>query len=264
MKNKKDLTIKELCELEFKEEKLTVPIGWNKNENIYVDLKNSSGIFITGTTGTGKSILIDDIIVSLMYKNSSSDVKFVMIDPKKIELGEYDGINHLLGGKSHSSTLKGYDLLIYLLKVLDSRIMTLAKTNHRTIDGYNKDNHENWQHIFIFVDEGANIIKMKDSLSVFNKILEFGKYVGIHLIYATNSYLKNYVNSKFIDKFDYCITFDLASVEQEEFINIKGSSWLKGSGEAIIKSKNGKKTKFQAPFVSDNEINEVVLSNQYI
>ena len=263
MKNKENLTIKELCDLEYKDKKLAVPLGWiDDKENVYMDFKNISGLFIGGATGTGKSIFIDDIIVSLMYKNTSDEVKFIMLDPKKIELGEYNGIDYLFNNKNYSDSHKGYDFLIDIMKLLDSRINTLIKTNHRTIEGYNKDSKEHWPHIFIFVDEGCDIIRIKDSFSVFSKILEFGKNCGIHLIYATNSYLKDYSNSKFLDMFKYRMTFDLASEEQEKFIDIKGSSWLKTSGEALIKGPNGIVYKFQAPYVKDDEINEVVLRSK--
>ena len=265
MKNKKELSIKELCDLQYKDKNLVVPLGYvNKKKFIYLSLENMSGLFIAGATGTGKSIFIDDIIVSLMYKNTPDQIKFVMIDPKKMELGEYNGIGYLIGKKSQSNTKKGYDFLIDLLKLLEYRINELVKTHHRTISGYNRSNKEKWPHIFLVIDEGADIIKMKDSLTVFSKILEFGECIGIHLIYATNSYLKDYKNSKFLDKFKYRMTFDLASLEQAEFIDIEGSSWLKANGEAILKKPNGKTCKFKTPYITDEEINNIVKKSKKI
>ena len=86
--------------------------------------------------------------------------------------------------------------------------------------------------------------------------------VGIHLIFATNDYLKDYANSKFLEKFNYVMTFDLASVEQADFIGIEDSNWLKIDGNAIIKYPNGKTYKFRVPLIRDEEINEVVLNNK--
>ena len=263
IKEVKDYIIKKLCELKYKNKKLTLPLGWKENgDPFYRDFKEASGLFIAGATGTGKSILIDDLIVSLMYKNTPDEVKFIMLDPKKIELGEYDGIKYLLSGKSHSNLKNGYNMLIFLLKVLESRINTLNKTNCRKIFDYNKTHDEKWPHIFLFIDEGSKIIKMKDSHVVFSKILEHGPKVGIHLIYATNAYLKDYACSKFIDKFKYTVSFDLASDEQEEFINIPNASILKDSGDAIIKCSNDEKFKFHTPLITDEEIEEVVNNNQ--
>ena len=263
MNKRKEYTIKELCDIEYRDKKLVVPLGYvNSKKFVYINLKNMSGLFIAGATGTGKSIFIDDIIVSLMYKNKPSDVQFIMLDPKIIELGEYDGISYLIGKKNHSNKEKGYKFLIDLLKLLEFRIQVLIKTHHRTISGYNRSEKDKWPHIFVVVDEGCDIIKMKDSYTVFSKILEFGECIGIHLIYATNSYLKDYANSKFLDKFKFRMTFDLASLEQAEFIDIDGSSWLKGEGVAIIKMPNDKTCKFHTPYISNEEIEKIVLQNK--
>ncbi len=257
----KDFIIKKLCELKYNNKNLTLPLGWKKDgEPIYRDFTNISGLFITGSTGSGKSVFIDDLIVSLIYKNTSEEVKFIMFDPKKIELGEYDGIKHLLIGKAQSSLKKGYDSLIFILKVLESRINTLNKTKNSSIEMYNQRNEEKWPHIFIFIDEGSNLIKMKDAHLALSKILDYGTKVGIHLIYATNAYLKDYASSRFIDKFQYRMSFDLASEEQEKFLNIEKSSLLK-QGEALIKNRNGEIFKIHAPLVTDEEINEVVVKN---
>lgn len=263
MSENKDYVIKKLCDLKYTNKKLTLPLGWKDNgDPFYRDFSDISGLFITGATGTGKSILIDDLIVSLMYKNTSEEVKFIMLDPKSVELGEYDGIKYLLSGKSHSSLRKGYNMLIFLLRILESRINTLNKSNFKNIDEYNQNNEEKWPHIFLFIDEGSRIIKMKDTHLVLCKLLDYGLKVGIHLIYATNSYLKDYASSRFIDRFKYCISFDLSTMEQEEYIDIEDASWLKGNGEAIIKSSNGEKFKFHAPLVTDEEINKVVENNK--
>lgn len=263
MKNSDNKIIKELCDLKYKNKNLVLPLGWTPDGNVYYkNFRRISGLFIAGATGSGKSVFLDDLIVSLIYKNTPDEVKFIMLDPKKIELGEYDGVKFLLSGKSHASLKKGYDELIFLLKVLESRVNTLNKMNYMSIEAYNQESEEKWPHIFIFVDEGSRIIKMKDAYSVFDKILDYGSRVGIHLIYATNAYLKEYATSRFIDKFKYRMTFDLASIEQADFIKIENGSWLKGNGEAIIKGRSGDIYKIQAPFVTDEEINEVVSSNQ--
>ena len=262
MKKNNELTIKELCDLKYNNNKLVVPLGWTPDNNIfYKNFKRISGLFVAGATGSGKSVFIDDLIVSLMYKNTPEEVKFIMFDPKKIELGEYDGIKYLLNGKSEYNLKKSYDTLLFLLRVLESRFNTLNKCGLPSIEAYNKTNEEKWPHIFIFIDEGSKIIKVKDVHNILSKILDYGSIIGIHLIFATNSYLKDYANSKFIDQFKYRITFDLASTEQAEFMNMKKGSWLKNNGEALIKCRNSKIYKFQAPMVKDEEIEEVVLQN---
>ena len=170
--NKKEYSIKELCDLQYKNKKLVVPLGFYSNKKLlYINLLDASGIFIAGATGTGKSIFIDDLVVALMYKNKPSEVKFIMLDPKRIELGEYNGINYLIGKKSNHKVEKGYKFLIELLKILEFRIEVLKRTNHRNINGFNRDEKDKWEHIFLVIDEGSDIIKMKDSYKVFSKIL---------------------------------------------------------------------------------------------
>ena len=113
---KKEYSIKELCDIKYKDKKLVVPLGYVGNKKcVYLDLNKMSGLFIAGATGTGKSIFIDDIVVSLMYKNKPGEVKFIMLDPKKIELGEYDGINYLIGKKSNSKKENGYTEIYLIL-----------------------------------------------------------------------------------------------------------------------------------------------------
>ncbi len=262
MKNIEDLTIKELCDLRYKDKKLIIPLGWTVKDKkpYYKNFKRISGLFVAGTTGSGKSIFLDDLIVSLMYKNTPQEVKFIMFDPKKIELGEYDGIKYLLNGKNLYNLKKSYDALLFILNVLETRYNTLNKLSLKAISEYNRQTKEPWPHLFIFIDEGTKLIKHKDTHKILSKVLEYGNLVGIHLIYATNSYLEDYVNSKFIDQFKYRITFDLATMEQEKFINIKNSNWLK-IGEAIIKGRSGDVYIIQAPLVSDNEIDNVVEDN---
>lgn len=263
MENIEKLTIKELCDLKFKDKKLVVPFGWNEDkEPYYKNFKRIPGLFIAGATGTGKSIFIDDLILSLMYKNTSDEVKFVMFDPKKIELGEYDGIKYLLTGNSHYDLNKSHDALMFILKVLESRIETLKKNNCPSIEIYNQKMKEKWPHIFLIIDEGSKLIKMRDAKETFSRVLDCGNIIGIHLIYATNEYLKDYATDKFINKFKYRMTFDLASGEQAKYLEINKSNWLKSEGEAIIKGRSGEKYKIQAPLATDEEINECVLNNQ--
>lgn len=264
MKDIEKLTIKELCDLKYNDKNLMIPLGWtiNDKEPYYKNFKRISGLFIAGATGTGKSIFIDDLIVSLMYKNTSSEVKFLMFDPKKIELGEYNGITYIIDGKSNYNLKRSVDLLICTLKILDIRLHTLNKCGYKSIEEYNKNFDIKWPHIFIFVDEGSKLIQENEAYEVFSKVLDYGNKVGIHLIYATNSYLKDYVNSKFLDKFKYRITFDLTSIEQAKFIDIKNSSWLNGNGEAFIRGRSGEIYKIQAPYVKDDEIERIVSENK--
>lgn len=250
--NKTNSEIIELCKREYTEKHLAVPIGkLNDDEYIYIDFQDVSGLFIAGTTGTGKSILIDDIIHGLMCKNKSSDINFCLIDPKKIELNEYNGLDYVVNEKSFSSLNDILDLLNYVDKLMDYRM------NNKDIS--------NWSHTFVIIDEGYDIINILDIRKILEKILKIGCKVGIHLIFSTNAYLKDLVKNEFISKFKYKITFDLSSSEQARLLGIRNSNWLSGEGDAIIKSFGSKNYRFKALKTSDDEINNVILySNEFI
>lgn len=256
-----DNKIIELCEKKYFEKKLAVPMGKiNEIEPIYLDFENVSGLFITGATGTGKSVLIDLLICGLMCKNNFTDISFCLIDPKEIELSEYNGSDYVINGKNIYDIVEIVEELKRIDEIIKKRIDLLLENRFKSIVQYNKQNDQNkWNHIFVVIDEGYDIYNKDSCRMILENILNVGKNVGIHLIFATNSYLKQYADDRFIDRFKYRMSFDLASVEQSKFLGIKNSSWLKGTGEALIKGTNGKVYKFQAKNVTDEEIHEVVL-----
>ena len=253
--------LRELCEKEYKDKPLVVPLGEMGDEPVYMDFLKISGIFIAGSTGTGKSVLIDDIIHGLMYKNKPSNVMFSLIDPKKIELNEYDGNEYVIGGISMSSFDEIFNMFDYIKKEINFRINELTANNCKSIENYNKNMNNNLPHIFVIVDEGYDIINIVEIRNILTKILEYGKNIGMHLIYSTNSYLKNLVKDGFISKFKYKMTFDLASMEQEKLIKIKDSNWLSGNGDCKIRLSNST-IHFQALYSKDEEIDEIILHSK--
>ena len=249
--NKINKELIELCEKEYYDKPLIVPFGKiDENENVYMDFTNVSGLFIAGSTASGKSVFIDDIILSLIHKNKSSDIKLCLIDPKEIELNEYNGLNYVIGGKSEYDIVEIGNLLNSINQEINERTQKLVDNHSRNITGYNDSNNEKLPHIFVIVDEGEDILEYENIREILERILDVGDNVGVHLIFSTNAYLKDYVESKFLDRFKYRLSFDMASKEQSDLIGIKKAHWLSANGEAIIKSFNDKFYKFQAPFTS--------------
>ena len=243
--------------------KLVIPLS-EFEDDIYMNLESVHGLFIGGTTGSGKSIFLDNIIVRLMEKNTPDEIKFVFLDPKRMELGEYNGIAYLdlmKGRKSLSNHHKGFDLLIDLLMMIGERAGILKENQEKNIKVHNKNSLFKWPHIFIIIDESADIMQMDGAESVISKILDYGKVVGVHVILATNAYLKRFYDTKFIKHFKYRMSFDMASHEQAEYIEIDGADLLRGAGNALIKCPNDKLYEFQAPMVTDKEINDAIRKN---
>ncbi len=254
----------ELCEREYKDKPLAVPIGEMINEPVYMDFLKIPGIFIAGSTKTGKSVLIDDIIHALMYKNKPNNVMFSLIDPKKIELNEYNNLDYVIGNKSMTSFDEIFNMFDYIEKEINFRIDELNANKCKSIELYNKITNKHLYHIFVIIDEGNDIINIVKINNILLKILKYGKNIGIHLIYSTNSYLKDLVENDFINKFKYKISFDLASMEQEKLINIKNSCWLKGNGDGIIKSLREGPYNFQALYSPDSEIDDIILKSKEV
>ena len=260
IKNSEDDRYYPLSKILLKKElndKLIVPVGVIEvSEKYYLDLKDMSGMFICGETGSGKSVFIDSIITTLLLKNTPSELQFLFIDPNMVELNEYDGIPHLLKNTVSNSEISLRELN-NILDIINYRRDIFVENKVTNIESYNENNEEKMSHIIIVIDESSDIMRINESIEVLEKILDEGYRFGIHLILATSSYLKKDFSKEFINLFTYVLSFDLASNDQAEFINLRNSNWLKVTGEAIVKE-NGIITKIQTPYISTEEIKKVV------
>ncbi len=252
----KDENYFSLSKMIFKKDlskKLTVPLGIDEsNEKYYIDMESVSALLICGTTGSGKSIFLDNLIVTLLLKNNPDELRFMFFDPKLIELGEYDGISHLM-----VDTDKEYDTdkLNFILKLLKDRKRLL---NNTSILEHNKNNKNKLSQIFIIVDESIDVMKYDNINKIINEIIDNGVSLGIHLILATNSYIKNDFSSKMINKFPYIISYDLTDKKQATYLNIEGSDLLEEKGSALVRCRDNKLVRLQTPYISTEEIKRVV------
>lgn len=238
-------------------DKLIVPVGViEAKEKYYLDMKESTGIFICGETGSGKSVFIDSLITTLLLKNTPSDLNFLFIDPNMVELNEYDGIPHLIKNTISDAQI-AVEELNNIINIINYRRNVFVKEQVTNIDSYNDSHEEKLPRIIIVIDESSDIMRISDSIDVLEQILDEGYRFGVHLVLATSSYLKKDFSKEFLNLFTYVLSFDLASSEQSEFINLRNSNWLKVTGEAIVKE-NGIITRIQTPYISTEEIKKVV------
>lgn len=255
--NKKHYNLSKILLKKDMNDKLIIPIGIDKQKNkYYVDLKNSSGIFIGGETGSGKSVLLSSIITTLLFKNSPIDLKLLLIDPSKVELNQYKNIPHLLRNVI-SNPQEALEQLNNITKIIEERKEKLHYSKTRNIEMYNEYNENKLSHIIIIIDESADIMKLKDTKETLEKILKEGYYLGIHLILATSAYFKTSFDEEFIDLFKYVLSLDLASEEQAQFLKLKGADLLTVSGEVMIKTQ-GNIDIIQTPYISTEQIDKVV------
>lgn len=249
-----------LSKITFKKDldsKLLFPVGLNTEDKYYIDFENRSSLLITGETGSGKSVFINSIIVSLLLKNTPDELKFLFIDPRGAELGIYNGIPHLLKPVIRTKQQALYELES-LAKELKKRQDMFVENDVSNIGDYNDRWDKPLPHIIAVIDEAANIIDDNDFERTIFEMITDGYRYGIHIIMATSSYLRNRLTSFFIRSFNYVITFDLAMQEQADFVKIDGADLLTVSGEALVKCNADTTIDLQTPYVSEKDINNIV------
>lgn len=262
-----------LSKLLFKKDlndKLLVPIGIDdKKEKYFVNLNDISLMLIGGETGSGKSVLIDSIIISLLLKNSPDDLRFVFIDPKKIELFEYDGIPHMVDSEFDIDKIShiidnGFDTedwkrkIVLIKEMIDKRIELLSGVRVSNIRKYNDISNDKLAQVVIVIEEAYDMIHDKEFIELVRCIGSVGVNIGVHLIMSTNMCVKSEFDKELFSLFGYVLTFDLSNSEQSRYMNLKGAEFLKVCGEAMIKVRGKGVVRIQAPYISDKEIKNVV------
>lgn len=249
-----------LSKLLFKKDlndKLLVPIGIDdKKEKYFVNLNDISLMLIGGETGSGKSVLIDSIIISLLLKNSPDDLRFVFIDPKKIELFEYDGIPHMVDSGFDTEDWKRKIVLIK--EMIDKRIELLSGVRVSNIRKYNDISNDKLAQVVIVIEEAYDMIHDKEFIELVRCIGSVDVNIGVHLIMSTNMCVKSEFDKELFSLFGYVLTFDLSNSEQSRYMNLKGAEFLKVCGEAMIKVRGKGVVRIQAPYINDKEIKNVV------
>ena len=262
-----------LSKLLFKKDlndKLLVPIGIDdKKEKYFVNLNDISLMLIGGETGSGKSVLIDSIIISLLLKNSPDDLRFVFIDPKKIELFEYDGIPHMVDNGFDTDELShiidnGFDTedwkrkIVLIKEMIDKRIELLSGVRVSNIRKYNDISNDKLAQVVIVIEEAYDMIHDKEFIELVRCIGSVGVNIGVHLIMSTNMCVKSKFDKELFSLFGYVLTFDLSNSEQSRYMNLEGAEFLKVCGEAMIKVRGKGVVRIQAPYISDKDIKNVV------
>ena len=239
-------------------DKLLFPVGIdNNNEKYYINLLEKSGMFISGETGSGKSIFINDIVISLLLKNTPEELQIVFIDPRNVEFNVYRGVPHVQNNV-FSNKEDSVNALKKMINTIEERRELFVNSNNKNIGDYNSKEKEKLPQILLIIDESSDIVEYMETKDYINRILSEGYKFGIHLILATSSYLKNSFDQETLDKFNYILSFDLASEEQAKYLKMKRANLLSISGEALIKLEGDSIINIQVPYVSDCDIEVIV------
>ena len=246
----------------FKKKDVKLPIALGKSisgEPITSDLSSMPHLLIAGTTGSGKSVCINTIILSLIYKHTPEICKFILIDPKMLELSTYEGIPHLLCPVI-TEAKKAASVLGWVVKEMESRYKLMTKVGVRNIDGYNEKHKVKMPYIVVIVDEMSDLMLVagKEIENYIQKLSQMARAAGIHIIMATQRPSVDVITGTIKANFPTRISFQVTSkIDSRTILGEQGAEQLLGKGDMLYMSSANRITRIHAPYVSEIEIDKI-------
>jgi len=243
--------------------KLSVALGLDVSGSpVMVDIGKMPHMLIAGTTGSGKSVLVNAFITSLLFRTTPQEVKLILIDPKRVELTGYNGIPHLLAPVIVDAD-KALSALHYAVKEMENRYKQLAEVGVKNIDGFNElAGIQTMPYIVIFIDELATLMAFApvDAEDTICRIAQMSRAVGIHLVLATQRPSVDVITGLIKANIPSRVAFNVSSmIDSRVVIDMPGAEKLLGRGDMLfIPPEQSKPTRIQGTFVSEQEVNKVV------
>jgi DNA segregation ATPase FtsK/SpoIIIE, S-DNA-T family len=262
--------------------RLTIPLGKDINGRIRVTaLESMPHLLIAGSTGAGKSVMINSMIMAILYKATPDDVRLIMVDPKRVELGMYEGIPHLLTPVIIDPK-KATNALRNAVLEMERRLRLLAEQGARNIDQYNKkvqklreqprnlftdeeapqDELRPLPYILILIDELADLMMLegKNVEESVTRLAQMARAVGMHLVLATQRPSVDVITGLIKANFPARISFRVATrVDSRTVLDEMGAEHLLGKGDMLFRPPGSSRlTRVHGAFVTENEINRVV------
>ncbi len=247
---------------DFKKKEIKLPIALGKSISgnpIVGDLSSMPHLLIAGTTGSGKSVCINTIILSLLYRHTPEKCKFILIDPKMLELSTYEGVPHLLCPVI-TEAKKAASVLGWVVKEMESRYRLMTKEGVRNIDGYNSKHKLPMPYIVVVVDEMSDLMLVagKEIENYIQKLSQMARAAGIHIIMATQRPSVDVITGTIKANFPTRISFQVTSkIDSRTILGEQGAEQLLGKGDMLYMSSANRIMRIHAPFVSDNEIENI-------
>jgi DNA segregation ATPase FtsK/SpoIIIE, S-DNA-T family len=281
---------------DFEETDARLALALGKNiggEPIVVDLARMPHLLIAGTTGSGKSVGINTMILSLLYRLSPDQCKFIMIDPKMLELSVYDGIPHLLAPVV-TDPKKAIVALKWTVREMEERYKRMSKLGVRDIKGYNSRilqaeakgevltrtvqtgfdratgraiyeqeemDYDPMPFIVVIVDEMADLMMVagKDIEAAVQRLAQMARAAGIHLITATQRPSVDVITGTIKANFPTRVSFQVTSkIDSRTILGEQGAEQLLGQGDMLYMAGGGRIMRVHGPFVADDEVEKVV------
>ncbi len=258
------VTIKELLSNEnFKNTSLKIPIciGKDISGNIEViDLSKTPHLLVAGTTGSGKSVFINTLLASVLYKFSPKELRLILIDPKMLELSVYNDIAHLLTPVV-TEPKKAIIALKWVCKEMERRYSLMNEENTRSLEGYNQKSIEKLPYIIVFIDEMADLMMTagKEVEHYVQRLAQMARACGIHLVMATQRPSVDIITGSIKANFPSRISFQVASkYDSRTVLGEIGAEQLLGNGDMLMTKNGGNIIRYQSAFISDNEVNKLI------
>ena len=274
--------------------KLALSLGKTiSGEPVIADLAKMPHLLVAGTTGSGKSVSINTMILSLLYRLTPEQCRLIMIDPKMLELSVYDGIPHLLAPVV-TDPKKAVVALKWTVREMEDRYKKMSKLGVRNIDGFNQRialaakkkevltrtvqtgfDHETGEPIFeteelelepmpyivVMIDEMADLMMVagKDIEGAVQRLAQMARAAGIHVIMATQRPSVDVITGTIKANFPTRISFQVTSkIDSRTILGEQGAEQLLGQGDMLYMAGGGRIQRVHGPFVSDQEVEEIV------
>ncbi len=226
-----------------------------------VNLDSMPHLLIAGSTGSGKSVCINSLIISLLYQNSPRDLKFLLVDPKRVELTVYNGIPHLLT-EVVVEVDKTVNALKWMVSEMERRYKIFSKVGKRDIKSYNQEfKKERMPYIVVIIDELADLMSIAASEveGAIVRLAQMARATGIHLVVATQRPSVDVITGLIKANITSRIAFAVASqIDSRTILDTTGAERLLGKGDMLyLASDVSKPRRIQGVFVSDDEIKKV-------
>ena len=250
----------------FIKKDIKLPIALGKSISgipVVKDLAAMPHLLIAGTTGSGKSVCINTIILSLLYKHGPDKCKFILVDPKMLELSTYEGIPHLLCPVI-TEAKRAASVLGWVVKEMESRYRLMTRVGVRNIDGYNAKHKLPMPYIVVIVDEMSDLmlVASKEIEGYIQKLSQMARAAGIHIIMATQRPSVDVITGTIKANFPTRISFQVTSkIDSRTILGEQGAEQLLGKGDMLYMSSANRMVRIHAPFVSENEIEKI---NNYL
>jgi S-DNA-T family DNA segregation ATPase FtsK/SpoIIIE len=284
----------ETNDFEHSEAQLSLALGKNiGGESVFVDLARMPHLLIAGTTGSGKSVGVNTMILSLLYRMTPEQCRFIMVDPKMLELSVYDGIPHLLAPVV-TDPKKAVVALKWTVKEMEERYKRMSKLGVRNINSYNERveeaqakgevltrtvqtgfdketgdaiyeqeemDYEPMPYIVVIVDEMADLMMVagKDIEGAIQRLAQMARAAGIHLITATQRPSVDVITGTIKANFPTRVSFQVTSkIDSRTILGEQGGEQLLGQGDMLYMAGGGRIMRVHGPFVSDEEVEKIV------